>query len=390
MENTEYKNKGSVVIWVLRNNLQDAFVVWMLAQQYDRHQHRKTGQPSSRISSPFFVDWLTTSMAVTRKTAKKRLEKAVSYGFLSLIQDRNYLISSHRRMVEVAMNHQESQYENGKPGRPLDFLEADREYTMSLGDWIDPKDMYNTVARLSAIKEIQAGILGRGRTCQGNMIDRHRSTMIRRTADTGNTTIRQYVLFDVLKMLVGADCTQMDAINAFINAEEKARSLGYIVEGRTLFHKLHVFDYTKPFLAIQIPNAFYNKRVIKEVPANRERRQWLCKAGLTDVRRDVADGHKQYQYTTWRNGKFLNSQKLGVTTQSPGDLIARTVGYINRILDIGECFDQILVDTGATGIRNPNAGAPRVWKEIVKASDATPNRSSSNSTPPRKNEFLSC
>jgi hypothetical protein len=62
-----------------------------------------------------------------------------------------------------------------------------------------------------------------------------------------------------------------------------------------------------------------------------------------------------------------------VTGQSPGDEVARAVGYINRILEIGECFDQIMTDTGATGIRNPNAGNPQVWKEQVESQDVTPN-----------------
>ena len=369
MENL-YKNKGSVVIWVLKNNLHEAFVVWMLAQAYDRRQH--DGKSTGLVSSPFFTDILTTQMHTNKKTAKKRLEKAVDNRFLCPLDNGKYVITSHRAMVGVAMDDQQRRHEDKQTGNPTNYLEADREYTMSLGNWIDPEDMYNTVSKLSAVEEIQAGVIGRGRETQGELVGRARRTMIRRTHDTGNTIIKQYILLDAQKLLIDADCSQMDAINAFIRAEELARKVSPSFPGRTIFHKKHIFNYARPLLAIQLPNAYTNHVIIKEVPANRERCQWLRKAGLTDVRSIASGGHEQHQYTTWQNSQFLNSQSMGLTNQSPGNAVARAIEYLDMVLEIGECFDQILSDTGASGIRNSNAGNPRVWKEKVKSSDVTP------------------
>jgi hypothetical protein len=311
-------------------------------------------------------------MGVSKKTAKKRLEKAIDSRFLCPLDNGKYAITSHRAMVDVAMDDQQRRHEDKQTGTPTNYLEADREYTMSLENWIDPKDVYNTTAKLSAIEEIQAGIIGRGRETQGELVGKTRRTMIRRTHDTGNTIIKQYVLIDAQKLLIDADCSQLDAIKAFIRAEELARKMGCEIPGRTLFHKKHSFNFAKPLLAIQLPNAFTNQHIIKEVPANRERCEWLRKAGLTDVRRIASDGHKQHQYTTWQDSQFLNSQKMGMTNQSPGSTVARALEYFDMILEIGECFDQILSDTGASGIRNPNAGNPRVWKEKSISSDVIP------------------
>ncbi len=365
-----YKNKASVIQWVLHNDLSDAFVVWMLAQDFDRRHHPK---PTGRISSPFFLSWLATAMDVQERTAEKRLEKAIEHGFIDRSNNSKYLITSHRKMVYVALDDQQRRFEDGNPIRPEDFASNDIEWTRELKDWIDRHSIPNTRALLSGRKMIQDGMLCRGRTRQGNLVDKSRRTMIRWSKKADIETVDRYILFDSFKMLVDASCSPQEAIDAFVKAERKYQKLGYCPTGKQRLHKKHIFSLCKPFLVIQIANSFYSNSDIKEVAAIREVRSWKRKAKTNARSRDSG----QDSYTMWKDGQFIGSKQLGVDN-IPQRAVDTACGYISKILEIAECRDIILTLTGAIDIRPVSAASPRAWKE-ASARCVTPFGSDRNS-----------
>ena len=105
--NDQYKCTGSVINWVLNNNLEDAFSVWMVAQNYNRSK-KYIGEATGYISSPFFLQHVAQCMSVQDKTAERRLKKAVDHGFLTPIAKNKYIrirryirLNSYLRQVDL-------------------------------------------------------------------------------------------------------------------------------------------------------------------------------------------------------------------------------------------------------------------------------------------------
>ena len=367
-----YKCTGSVVSWALSHKFHDAFVVWLLAQQYDRSKH--SGKTTGRITSPFFVDWLAKTMAVEKRTAQKRLEKALNIGFLDHLV-RGYTITGHRRMVKIAMDDQARRHADGNNIDPRSFLDADREFTRTLDKWIVPTDMKATAALLSGRAMQQGTVLGRGRKRLGKLSGCHARTMIRRTEKADVIAQDRYIRLEPMKMLVDASCGPQDAIKAFVDAEAKFRKLGGNLPGRQFLHSKHIMSHCSSFLVIQIANSYYCKSDVKEVPARFTRHSWIRKSGLANARRPIeTTGHhlrpsKPHQYTTWKTGAFVKSRSWG-DDHVPENVLHVVLQYVQDIVDNLECADLIMTKTGASGIRSVYAASPRGWKE--RPSGVTP------------------
>jgi hypothetical protein len=366
-----YKCTGSVVLWTLANKTHDAFVVWMLAQKYDRGK-QKSRKPTGHVGSLYFLEYLAKTMNVTMKTADGRLEKAIQYGFLQQT-DRGYKITSHRNMIKVAMADQERRVDDGAMS-PDTFLAADREFTRHLDKWIIPHDMNATIALLSGRAMQQGSILVRGRESLGNVAGCSGRTMIRRTEAADVVEVGRYILLDPQKILVAADCSVKDAIDAFMEAEKKYRRHYHMPMNR-LLHSKHVFALQRSFLAIQIANSYFSHSDIKEVPANRVCRQWKRKKRRVPSAAYASDSPipqppGRGSYTTWKSGKFVGSKDLG-DSHVPEARLHAVMNQLQTIVDDPDCADLIMVRTGATGLRPVYAGQPRAWSER-SSSDVTP------------------
>jgi hypothetical protein len=365
-----YKCTGSVVQWALANKLHDAFVVWMLAQKYDRSK-RESKRPSGHISSPYFVDWLTQTMKVERRTADKRLERTLKYGFLQQT-DRGYKVTSHRKMIQIAMSDQERRNEenNLRNQDPSTYLAADREYTRQLSKWIVPDDMDATMALMSGRTMQQGSILARGRKTQGKIAKCSERTMIRRTKNADVVELGRYILIDPLKILVDAECTAKDAIDAFMAAEAKYRQHGRLPTHK-LLHSKHIFSLARSFLAVQIGNVYFSHSDVKEVPANRLCRQWKRKSRRMPSAASASDSSvpNRDSYTTWKSGRFVGAKNQG-DNHVPENVVHMVMSQLDLIVNEPECAEIIMSRTGATGLRPVYAGQPRGFVE--RASGVTP------------------
>jgi hypothetical protein len=375
-----YKCTGSVVMWALANKLHDAFVVWMLAQKYDRNK-QKSRRPTGHISSPYFVDWLTKTMNVEPRTTYSRLEKALKYGFLQQT-DRGYKVTSHRKMIQTAMSDQERRNEenNLKNQDPSTYLAADREYTRQLSKWIDPRDMDATAALLSGRAMQQGSILARGRKVQGKIVKCNERTMIRRTENADVVELGRYIIIDPQKILVDADCTVKDAIEAFMEAEKKYRQHSHLPTHR-LLHSKYIAPFARSFLVIQIGNVYFSHSDVKEVPANRRCRQSPRKSRRMPSAAYASDSSvpvTQDSYTTWRSGRYVGSKDQG-DNHVPDNIMHMMMHQFRLIVEDPECAEIVMARTGATGLRPVHAGQPRGFVE--RASGVTPSFDTSATEP---------
>ena len=373
-----YKCTGSVVMWTLANKLTDAFVVWMLAQKYDRSK-QVSRKPTGHISSPHFVAWLTKTMNVEPRTTYSRLEKALKHGFL-LQTDRGYKITSHRKMIQVAMSDQARRHEENKGLDPSVYLSADREYTRQLSKWIDPRDLDVTAALLSGRAMQQGSILARGRKSQGNIVKCSERTMIRRTEKADVVELGRYILIDPLKILVDADCTLRDAIEAFMMAEKKYREHSHLSTCK-LLHSKFIHHLKRSLLAIQIGNVYFSHSDVKEVPANRRCHQSPRKSRRVPSAAYASDSPvpaTQDSYTTWWSGRYVGSKDQG-DNHVPSNIMDMVMHQFRLIVEDPECAEIIMARTGATGLRSVAAGQPCGFVERV--SGVTPSFDTSATEP---------
>jgi len=358
-----YKCAGSIIYWALANKLHDAFMVWMLAQKYDRTKHR--GKTTGRITSIYFIDWLSKNMSVDKKTAKKRLQRALRYGFLDYLST-GYTITSHRRMVEVAMDDQYRRHSDDQGVNPVVLLDADREFTRPFNGWVMPTSMYTTKALMSGRLMQQGTILARGRERQGNLAGCSSRTMIRRTEDADVVVQPRYIRLDPNKMLVEATCTTTDAIDAFTAAEDMYRSKGGQLPGCKFLHKKYISSAHRTCLVIQIANAYCSKSDVKEVPAKHKRHSWIRKSSDPHPRRPIekaGDSLRQLpnSYTTWKTGAFVKSVDWG-DIHVPENVLQSMMRYLQDITHDPDCAELIMLKTGATAIKSVYMAEPRGWK----------------------------
>ena len=344
---THYKLTGSVAHWVLRNKLDDAFMVWMLARYYDRLTHKDTGRSSGIVYPLPFLEWVTSIMAVTEKTAKERIEKAVRYGFLK--PEWKYIrIVSHRKVTDNALFDQYTRADEAerllKPCVTAErLLQNDQEYTRELLGFIDFKDRSKTRALLTGIVCVQETPSSLGRKTQGRMINVTRRTVQRRCDNAKLDTKYRYVIMDVSNML-DSDCRPDIVVKAFEEAESIYRhSHGYnILPGRKLFHHKYISSCKRTALVIQVPSTYSSKLDVKVVPALRAKRKWLQSGMSVDARSFASSGH--YNQPVCRNFGRPKSNR------TPDLLVTVCEKYVSQVLEDADCRELILARTGATTI----------------------------------------
>jgi hypothetical protein len=198
--------------------------------------------------------------------------------------------------------------------------------------------------------------------------------MIRRSQRAGLEAINRFVLFDPMAMLVSPDCHPIAAVEAFQTAEKKFRKMGYYLPGVQYFLRKFIFEHKKTFITIQVANAYHSSLTIKEVPENRGRRNWIRKLDAAGARRirdakgrpgespgPAGDGG-QDPYTSWKDGDFIHSGKVG-DDHIPENVLNMIQENIQRILDVGDCFDLILSRTNAEGIKSVSSAGFCGWRE---------------------------
>jgi len=357
--NQTYKNTSSLITWVLHNNIVDAYTIWMLAQGYDRH---KNGHATGRIKSKYFIKYLANTMLVTEKTAKTRLNKAIKNEFIERPASNTYIIRSHRYMTIHAMDDQQQRHDEKQTTiSPQQMLQADREYTRKLFDWIDPKNIINTKTLLTGIVCIQGSVRNIGKITQGKLINSSRRTVQRRALDPRLNTIERHVAFDVHSMLTGADCSPSVSASAFKEAEDiyRKRNGQCSLPGRKLLHSKYIPSKNKSLLIIQVPNAHFSSLNIREVPANRERCKWLrSRVGVGACCLSMSPRHtNRPSKSSWLGERFTVSEKIGVS-QKNNALFAVCQKYLIDILECGACREHILDRTGASGLGQIQAAVP--------------------------------
>lgn len=410
MEDTSkyYKCTGSTVVWVLRNDLVDAFVVWMLAQQYNRHQNG--GKATGKISSGFFLSHIAISMGVGQATAKKRLEKALRNRFLEP-SGVGCWITGHRKLLEIALDDQLRRHQNGEAPDPRILISGDTEYTGEMSNWIIPHDIEATKSLLLGKVLQQWSMIGRGYESQGSLLGLDRRTLMRRIEDANVATYHRYIVFDPRRILVKSSADLSTIHQAFFKAEDLYRSLGFYLPGRRFFHSKYIThstlfdsglrtqDFTHStfthsnfthstftdsglanslYLAIQLSSLHLGLSNTREVPFCRGSRNWMRRAGMAELRTRDSCGLESkdsvkmasHQYITQTNGGRDGSRNRG-DINNLTNIIKMNLGFAQQIIENLECSDLILKLTEAEGIRSIYSGTPCTFQESV--SGVTPN-----------------
>jgi len=376
----EYKCTGSVVMWTLYNRLSRGFMVWMLAQKFDRKRYKRA---TGYVKDAFFLDWLTKSMSSTRKTTEKRLEEALQYGFLNECGKGKYLISSYRKMVEVAMDDQKRKYDecsnNASIPPPELLLKGDRKFTQDFLDWIDPKSVDNTINLLTGIASIQNSVNFRGKLNQGKLLNCHRNTIQRRNKKNNTKEFERFIIIDARRLLHSSDCANRRAIDIFREAERIYRRSNYL-RGRQYLHRRLING--KYFLAIQIPSVCISSLRNMEAPSIRESVHWLhLKSGgrghrtaslsLSDTTRlyessSSLDGRKRLPLLVEWPRRFKNSKEMGC--EVPDYILSSYLRGLTDILSNEHCRKHILHETNSTKLLPLSLAEPFVYV----SDDATP------------------
>ena len=361
-------------MWTLYNKLHGAFIVWFLAQQFDRKRH---GEATGYVRDAFFFSWLKDKMGCTSRTARKRLDEALQYGFLEKSGKKRYLIRSYRKMLAIAMNNQYEQYKEDNINiiPPELFLKSDRKFTSVLKDWIDPKDYKKTIALLTGIASIQNSANYRGKLNQSKLLNCHRNTLQRRQKNNNTKESERFIIIDVLRLLEKPSCSPKQIIKIIIEAESHYRRSNYL-RGRQLLHSKWVNG--KSYLAIQIPGVCTStSKTMQEVPEIREVINWLTLKSGGQGHRTVSLSHmsegREGSHAPSRSDKdpvnhdvvgrkrlpllvelpvhFISSNNLG-NAELPNSVLFNYLKSFEDILNSDQCASLILKRTGATRI-NP-------------------------------------
>ena len=385
-----YKCTGSVVMWTLYNRLSRGFMVWMLAQKFDRKRNRK---PTGYIRDTFFLEWLSTSMSSTKKTTRKRLEEALQYGFLSECGSNKYLVSSYRKMIEIAMDDQKRRYDKNKnidsiPPPEL-FLKSDRKFTRDFLDWIDPKNVDRTIDLLTGVASTQNSVNFRGKLNQGKLLNCHRNTIQRRNKKNDTNEFDRFIIIDVRRLLERPQCTTRRIIEIFKEAESIYRRSKKYLRGRQYLHHKTINE--RYFLAIQIPSVCSSDMNIMEAPSIREAVKWLhLKSGgrghrtvslsLNDTTRFYApsssfDGRKRLPMLVEWPPHFKNSRDMGCIL--PNNVMTSYLSGLISILSDGPCESFILNETNALKTLPIYLAEPSVFVAL----NATPSMGKGRTSP---------
>lgn len=373
-------------MWTLYNRLTRGFMVWMLAQKFDRKRNKKS---TGYVRDAFFFSWLSKTTGTTKKTTKKWLEEALRYGFVRECGSNKYLITSYRKMVEVAMDDQKRKHDecnnNSVIPPPELFLKNDRKFTLDLLEWIDPKSVENSINLLTGIASIQNSVSFRGKLNQSRLLGCHRNTIQRRNKKNNTKEFDRFIIIDARRLLYNPDCTNRRIIDIFKEAENIYRKSNYL-RGRQYLHRRLING--RYFLAIQIPSACISTLRNMEAPSIRESVRWLhLKSGgrghrtvslsLVDTTRlyessSSSDGRKRLPLLVEWPRRFKNSKDMGC--EVPDYILNNYLRGLTQILSNEHCRKHILHETCATKLMPLSLAEPFVYV----SSNATPSVKTGN------------
>lgn len=350
---SQYKCKGSVVMWILRYRIWDAFTIWMLAQQFDRKTHKKSTGYIEKL--PFF-NHIAKYIHKQKRTRERWVSRAAEYGFLDNCNDKNFLICSHRKLVQIALDCITRDYENDESKIPPEvYIKGDREFTRKIDGWIDASDLSKTRALLYGIVAIQGNNLSRGRENHSRLINMDRRTVQRLSKSADLVGIDRYMIIDISKLLIKPICSPRESIDSLIRIVKKSNNFS-----RHPFLRRHILK--KPFLAIQLSKHYFSKHDLKEVPATREAIRWFQSGTGCGGRCSVTIARQELP--GWNTNKFvLSKDPLGGSE----NIITLHAKRVDDVLAADECRLQILDSTGAEDIRPVLFANPYIWYSALDA-----------------------
>jgi hypothetical protein len=263
-------------------------------------------------------------------------------------------------MVSVAMEHLRRGYQEDPSQIPPEvYLKGDREYTRKLNGWIDTKDMEKTKSLLYGVVAIQGNTISRGRENHGRLINMDRRTIQRLSKRADLVEIQRFLMVDAVRLMVRPACAPREIIDTIISAEMRYKHS----PNRHFVRKRRIKS--KTFLAIQLPNHYFSKHDIKEVPATREAIGWF-RSG-TSVRACCHDMTRtRIALPGWpSDGIFSDSRTMGADE----NLVKLHAKRLDDILSVDELRDYVLTRTGAEDIRPALFTRPFIW---YPASSAAP------------------
>lgn len=376
-----YKVRGSLIIWTLHRHATDAFLVWILAQDFSRA--RNGGKPSGRFHEKHFINQLAKDMGCNIITAESRLERAIEFGFINEEINDQYLITGRNKMVEIAMKECLSDDSHDKFYRKI--FSNDIEYTVKAHNLIDPKNTQNTKINLYKIFAVHGSQYLWSRNTHAKILGNNRDAIIKLSNRADLDEVGTCLLINPMSLLRNPDCSRLEAINAFKNAESLYRQ-GDKIRGRELLHfrRVDLQDFRpETYLCIQLPNTYWSRSVEKEVPVKFDTYPVLLGPG----------NEESYVFTSKRKEQRLESRIRFVTSRErlgqislPDRLIGAHLDGLHKVLDEPRCHEAILQGTGAEDVVHPTASTVTVWRTKAVKEENTPikctGKTGSNKTQP--------
>ena len=388
-----YKVRGSLIMWTLHNQAQDAFLVWILAQDFARA--RNHGRPSGRVHKKHFLDQLIKDMGCIRITAQNRIKRSIKFGFIGEDVDNYYLITGRNNIVKTTIRKQRRNFEEKTSDFNLPiFFSDDRRYDVKAKNLVDPLNLNKTKALLYGIMAVYCSRQLLSRDTHAKILGNKRDAIIKLSKKAGIKEKGTYLLIDPISLLYQPDCTRVDAVIAFRKAEQIYRyGSERRVRGREVLQRRRVRENT--YLVVQLPNTYTSTNIEKEVPIRYESFMALLGPGEGAGRSltpDRAQKPRPMRHTTpaSASGKcmdsyggrkeqspegreeFLNSWELAGEISLPDSVTNRYLATLRDILETEECRDVILSATSAQNIRSISSISIRVWRSEVITFRNTP------------------
>lgn len=367
-----YKVRGSLVMWALHKKAHDAFLIWILAQDFARASNR--GKPSGRVHGRHLVDQLIRDMKCNATTAKRRLSRAIRLGFIEEEVEGYYLITGRNRMAETALRLQSVDFDEKKSTyRPIFFFLDDREYSVRATNLVDPENLNRTKALLYKIAAVYGSRHLLSRDTHAKLIGNGRDAILKISKRAGLQEVGTYLLIDPMNILYKPTCSKLEAIEAFKSAESLYRyGCEKRVRGRELLHRKRVDELDATFLSVQLPNTFTSETIEKEVPVKFNTFAALLGPGEGESRTFAPD---RQEMSPGGRRKYLNSRELAGCVSLSDSFVNRYLTTIRQVLDEPECRESILRATGAEDIRPLMAASAQVWRGKAFVRNNTPEKS---------------
>jgi len=362
-----YKVRGSIIMWTLHKQATDAFLVWILAQDFSRA--RNGGRPSGRFHEKYFINQLSKDMGCNLITAESRLESAINLGFLNEETENQYLITGRNKMVEIAIRDCLS--DDSENSLFKKFFLNDVEYTIRAQNLIDPQNTQNTKINLYKILAVHGSQYLWSRDTHAEIMGNNRDAVIKISNKADLDEVGTCLLINPMSLLRNPDCTKLEAINAFKKAESLYRQ-GYKIHGRELLHfrRVDLQDFRpETYLSIQLPNTYWSRSVEKEVPVKFDTYPALLGPGNEESR--VFTSKRKEERLEGRIPFVTSRERLGQIFL-PDRLIGAHLDGLHKVLDEPLCHEIILQGTGAEDVVHPTSSSVTVWRTKAMKLENTP------------------